>query len=88
MQLRCEEWGIVWTGIKLQEETSVRFQKTSSNIIDKKSPILRSPFLATDLFGPSLVLEANARCRHQVKSFAEVGQQDLRLNAGNNPAYI
>src|SRR4029077_15800630 len=72
--------------IKFQQETPLRFEKSRSNIVDKKFPIGGCPFEPFSVVGTREPVKKNAGAGYEIEFFSEIGQWRLRLDAPDHAA--
>jgi hypothetical protein len=87
-QLRGEKRRTVLSPVELQEETSVRFEKSCSDIVDEKFPIGERPFEPFSVFGTREPVKTNAVAGYKVEFSSEIGQRRLRFDAPNDAVNI
>ena len=88
MQFVCKEWRAVGTWIEIQQQATVRFQKTRSDILDEKFPIGGRPFYPFAVFVARDPVKTNAMRRDEIEFFFEIGQWNPGLNTRDHAPYV
>jgi hypothetical protein len=68
-----EKRGTILPPIKFQQETSVRFEKSCSDILDKKFPVGGCPFEPFSVLGTPEPVKTNAVAGDKIEFFPEIG---------------
>jgi hypothetical protein len=69
----CEKRGTILPPIKLQQQAPVRLEKACSDIVNKKFPISRLPFMPFSVFSTPQAVKTNAVPGYEIEFFPEIG---------------
>jgi len=87
-QFVCKKCGTVRSRIKFQQKTPLGFEKSCSDIVDKKFPIAGCPFEPFSVVSTREPVKTNAVAGYQIEFSSEIGQRRLWLNAPDHAANV
>ena len=79
--LRSKKRRTILSPVEFQKQTSARFEKSRSDIVDEEFPIARRPLDPFTVFVACYPMETNAVSSDEIEFFSKVWQRGLRIDS-------